>query len=153
MTMGAGPFDSSEEANFLEALARLFAEKSARPIPTPPTGAWMIPIDLVETADHLVVIAAVPGVPEEELQVTATEKTLTIEGKARDLADESEARHWTWYLDEIPRGEFARTIDLPVEVNPAAARATLRDGLLRLDLPLAETPHRLTVQVGREGRR
>lgn len=107
----------------------------------------LVPLDVFETENDLVVIAAVPGATAGDLEVSATGDTLTIRGHLPSEADRPEASRDTWYLHEIPHGEFSRMIDLPAEVNPEQARATFQDGLLRLDLPKAQPsrPHRVQI--------
>jgi HSP20 family protein len=118
----------------------------------PSSDSPQIQLDVYETERDLVVLASVPGAAPEDVQATATATTLLLQVKIRGAGVESEATPWTWYLQEIPEGEFTRLIDLPVEVDPRWTRATFENGLLRLELPKAEAarPHRVPVQSGRQ---
>lgn len=139
------PFN--EMTSLRDAMNRLMEESVVRE----PFGTHRnVPLDVYETPDNLDIIAALPGVSPEDLDVTATGDTVTIKAKVPSETELKESREWTWYLHEIPHGEFSRTIDLPVEVNPQQARATFRDGLLKLELPKVEEArqHKLQIQTG-----
>lgn len=134
-----------------DALTRLMEESIVR---EPFAARRHIPLDVYETPDNLEIIAALPGVSSGDLDVVATSDTVTIKARVPSEAEQTESREWTWYVHEIPHGEFTRTIDLPVEVNPQQARATFQDGLLKLELPKVEEArqHRLQIQTGGEQR-
>ena len=85
-----------------------------------------------------------------DVNVTATGDTVTLKVKVPSETQKPESSQWTWYLHEIPHGEFTRTIDLPVEINPQNAKATFQNGLLRLELPKVEEArqHKLQIQTG-----
>ena len=116
----------------------------------PSSDSPQIQLDVYETHRDLAVLAAIPGAAPEDVQATATATTLLLQVKMRVAGAESEATAWTWYLQEIPEGDFTRLIDLPVEVDPRRARATFENGLLRLELPkaVAAQAHRVPVQSG-----
>lgn len=140
--MNRGPMMPPDDSRLAAAIEELVPAIDLRRLPaeSEPTGR-PIDVDLFETERELVVIASLPGASVDDLQVTVTEHVLTIQGTIPGTADAAEAGRWIWYLHEIPDGQFARTIDLPVPVDPEGARATLQDGLLRLELPKA-TPVR-----------
>ncbi len=129
-----------------EAMNRLMEESMVR---EPFGGKRAMNLDVYETPDNLEIIAALPGVSSNDLNVTATGDTVTIKAKIPSETEQKESREWTWYLHEIPHGEFSRTIDLPVEVNPQQAKASFQDGLLKLVLPKVEEArqHRLQIQT------
>lgn len=131
-----------------EAVNRLLEESYVHPSAIGSGRA--MPVDVYETPDHLMVLASIPGTSPDHLQVSATGDTLTIRGNIPSEAAQREAGQRTWYLHEIPHGEFSRTIDLPVEVNPQHAKASYQNGILRLELPKAESArqHKLKIQGG-----
>lgn len=134
-----------------DALNRLMEESIVR---EPFATRRNIPLDVYETPDNLEIIAALPGVSASDLDVVATGDTVTIKARIPSATEQKESREWTWYVHEISHGEFTRTIDLPVEVNPQQARATFQNGLLTLELPKVEEArqHRLQIQSGGEQR-
>ncbi len=106
-----------------------------RPVAYPALNIW-------DEGEALAVEAEVPGVRREDLEVTTMGSELTIRGR-REVG---EAR--TFHRQERGAGEFSRVITLPVEVNPDAVEATLKDGVLFLRLPKAETarPRKITLK-------
>jgi HSP20 family protein len=140
-----------EMTSLREAMNRLLEESFVR---EPFETRRKIPLDVYETPDNIEIIAALPGVSAQDLNVTATSDTVTIKAKVPSVTEQKESREWTWYMHEIPHGEFTRTIDLPVEVNPQQARATFQCGMLKLELPKVEQAreHRLQIQTGGQQR-
>lgn len=57
-----------------------------------------IPLDVYATPDEAVVIAAVPGLTSEDLEITYTENTLTLSGSVPSASESEQGQHATWYL-------------------------------------------------------
>lgn len=91
-------------------------------------------LDVLETNDSLVVMAEVPGVDSHELSLESRDDILVLRVQKNVDSAWSEAR---FHCVECTRGEFERRIPLPRGFDPARARATLRDGLLRVEIPRA----------------
>jgi HSP20 family protein len=87
-------------------------------------------LDLFDEGDALRVIAEVPGVSQDKLEVALQGRNLTIAG-LREGSSEAE----TLLIHERARGHFQRTITLPSEVEREQISAQLREGLLVLYLP------------------
>ncbi len=109
----------------------------------------LLPLDAYATSEEIVLIAAIPGVDPAQLDVTINKNTVTITGETPDVADAADAQDATWYLHELPRGSFSRSVTLPVEVDASQADATFEHGVLRLVLPKAEIakPHKIAVRT------
>ena len=109
-----------------------------------------LPLDIYATPDEAVVIAAVPGMSPENLEITYTDSTLTLSGTVPSAADSEQGQNATWYLHELWSGQFQRTVTLPFEVDPAQAQATFENGIVRITLPKAEwaKPQRIAVKAG-----
>jgi len=114
------------------------------------TGRMPLPLDVYATKDEVVIIAAVPGIQAEQIEITINQNTVTLTGSTPNVASSEEAKDATWYLHELPHGAFQRSVTLPIEVDPAKADATCEHGILRLRLPKAETakPRQIKVRVG-----
>jgi HSP20 family protein len=112
-------------------------------------GRTPLPLDVYATGDEVVLIAAVPGVSAEDIEVTINQGTVTLSGKTPNVAQSEEAKNATWYLHELAHGPFSRSVALPVEVDAAKADATFEHGILRLRLPKAEQakPRQIKVRV------
>lgn len=106
-------------------------------------GSWTInrvlspPINLYDTGDHLVLVAAIPGITTDDLEISAEQNVVTISGKiALPLQDDEEAERVTWYRRELGLGhQFQRRVTLPVAIEASDAEAHYENGILRLTLP------------------
>jgi HSP20 family protein len=111
-----------------------------------------MPLDIYATDDHAVIIAAVPGMRPEDLELTAQQNTVTLGGTIRNVADTQDAKGATWYLHELVSGTFQRSVTLPFPVDADKAEATFEHGVLRVTLPKAEAarPKKIAVSSGGE---
>jgi HSP20 family protein len=109
-----------------------------------------LPLDIYATPDEAVVIAAVPGMSPEHLEITYTGNTLTLSGSVPSAVESEQGQKATWYLHELWSGQFQRTVTLPFEVDPAQAQATFEHGIVRITLPKAEwaKPHKIAIKAG-----
>ncbi|MER3486751.1 MAG: Hsp20/alpha crystallin family protein, partial [Chloroflexota bacterium] len=64
----------------------------------------------------MVILAAAPGMRQEDLDISFHQGTLVLSGKIADVAESEDAKGATWYLHELPRGTFRRVVTLPFEV-------------------------------------
>lgn len=94
--------------------------------------AWAPPVDITETAEHLRVQVALPGVAAKSITVSVDPAGLTISA-ARAFPCSGDAQHI--HRIEIPYGRFERHIALPL-ADPYAplelVRKDLSDGVLTL---------------------
>ena len=109
-------------------------------------------LDVYATPDEAVVIAAVPGMNPENLEITYTDNTLTLSGTVPSWAESEQGQNATWYLHELWSGQFQRTVTLPFEVDPAQAQATFEHGIVRITFPKAEwaKPQKIAINAGSE---
>jgi len=101
-------------------------------------------VDLVEGDDEILLLADLPGVRKDDLELSVQGNLLTIKGeKKREEPTKSRkvVRTETWV------GSFSRTVNLPDSVNPEKVEAQLRDGILRVRIAKREESKRRTVQI------
>jgi len=143
---------SQDFAAFRRAFDPLFAEVFT-PIRTRTNeAATALPLDVFAQDDDLIVVAAVPGIEPEALTITVEKNAVTIAGKAAPIPADTATTTTTtttWFLQELPRGNFSRTLTLPetFEVDAARAEATFDNGLLRLTLPKRESAKARQIRV------
>lgn len=101
-------------------------------------------IDVIDRANEFLVKAELPGVEKNDLEIALTERMVTIKGHT--MREEKEEKG-EFFRHETYRGEFARSVILPAEVEGTKATATFRDGVLELTLPKAETAKRHLVKI------
>ena len=101
-------------------------------------------IDVVDCAKEIVVKAEIPGIDEDDLDVSVTDHTLTIKGNTRH---EEETDEGDLHRREIRRGSFFRTLTLPSDVDGAKAKAKCKNGMLELHLPKARGAKKHSISV------
>lgn len=101
------------------------------------------PVDIFETKDGLTVIADLPGVEQQGLDVRVTDGVLTLQGNTKHVAP------GTPLMREYELLNFYRQFELPEEVDADRISAQLKHGVLALHLPKKEKakPRQITVQV------
>lgn len=100
-------------------------------------------IDITDAGDSLKVRAEVPGFTTKDLEVSVEPECLTITGK-RERKEEKEGKpvYSECYTDEI-----LRIIDLPAPVDTSKVTATLKDGVLEVQMPKAAPPKKIVVEA------
>ncbi len=132
-----------------DKMNRLFEELMGRAEPDsePPQsgGDWLPKVDLYELPDRLVLLADLPGVAAEELDVRLESGQLVIFGQRRQPADidPSAVRRL-----ERPFGAFARRYALPDGIDPESIKASYAEGVLEVVIRKREetTVRRIQVQ-------
>ena len=109
-----------------------------------------LPVDVYATQDAFVIVAAVPGMRPEGLEVTYNNGAVVLSGTLGNVAETEEAKGATWYLRELWHGRFQRAVTPPFEVDPGQVEAAFENGILRITLPKAAhaKPQKIAVTVG-----
>jgi len=89
-------------------------------------------IDVSETDKEIKVSAELPGMDENDIDVSLTKDTLTIRGEKKE---EKEDKGKNYYRMECSYGSFSRNIPLPAEVSTDKVEATFKKGILYVTLP------------------
>jgi HSP20 family protein len=124
---------------------RLFSTVFDGPSPTGGTmRRWMPAMDLVESGDHFVLRADLPGVGEDDVKIELEDSTLTISGERRS---EHESKGEGFYRVERATGAFSRSLTLPKGVDPEAVSARFDRGVLevRIPKPAERQPRRISI--------
>ncbi len=103
-------------------------------------------VDIDETDDKLSIVAELPGMKRDDIQVVVHERVLTISGE-RETKEEENGDGYRRY--EIRRGSFKRAFTLPKTVDVEKIEANYENGLLKIVFPKIETakPKRIEVSV------
>ena len=103
-------------------------------------------VDIFETDKAITLLADMPGVTSERLNIDLRENTLTLEGdvESPEGADED------LLFREYPVGKYFRQFTLSEVIDQGKIEASLKDGVLRLNLPKVEkaTPRKISVSAG-----
>jgi len=101
------------------------------------------PVNVFERGHDFEIVAELPGVKKEDLDIQVKGDTVRIHGKKTvDYADEASV-----HRRERVGGEFDRTLTLPAQIDTAKVTADYRDGVLTLKLPRAESERPRSVAI------
>jgi HSP20 family protein len=108
---------------------------------------WIPAMDLVETDDHFVLKADLPGLKEEDVSIEVEENVLTVSGEREA---EHEDKREGYVRVERSYGSFRRSLTLPEGVDAEAVGANFDNGVLEVRIPKPEErkPRRVAIQVG-----
>lgn len=125
-----------------QAMDRLFDDSYVRPTWTARGWAFgegaSLPLDVRRDENAVHVEAALPGVKPEDVQITVENGTLTISAESR-AENTRKNDQGDILVQEIRRGSVSRSVTLPTGLEPDKANATFENGVLSLDIPIAET--------------
>src|SRR5947209_9448855 len=112
-----------------------------------PAGAsrhWIPEMDLVETDDHYLLKADLPGMKQEDVAIEFNDGTLTLSGERKA---EYERKEKGFFRLERSFGKFSRSLTLPDGVDPDRIEASFHDGVLEVQIPKPEQrkPRRIEV--------
>jgi len=100
-------------------------------------------VDIIEKKDTIVLLADMPGVDEKTVDITLEKDLLTIHG---NVEEEFQKDH-RLVLSEYGTGDYERTFTVSDEIDRDHIKATVKDGVLRLVLPKAETARTKRIPV------
>ena len=140
-------WDSSRELDGLQSeMNRLFDSFFGGSAQRAPARRWMPAMDLVETDDHLVLRADLPGLDRDDVTIEIKDNVLTVSGERRA---EHEEKQEGFYRVERAHGAFSRSLTVPQGVDANGVAADFDKGVLEVRIPKPEQrkPHR--VEIGR----
>lgn len=135
-SFGGDPFAFAEQLLGWSPTARSRSEDRAF-VPT---------FDVVENGDSYLLTADLPGVREEDLEITLHQNRLTVSGK-RDAEERKEGE--SYYLYERRHGSFSRSFSLPEDADAESVDAKLEDGVLRLRIGKSAEAQPRKIQLGK----
>jgi HSP20 family protein len=93
---------------------------------------FLPPVDVRETADAFVFRADLPGVKEDDVEISLTGNRLTINGQRQEETREEGSRYHSY---ERSYGSFSRSFTLPDGADADSVRADMKDGVLDITVP------------------
>jgi len=104
------------------------------------------PVDILETEEAIMVVADVPGVDENSLEITIEKNVLSLKGRV----DSAVPQGYTLGFSEYGVGDFERVFTISNEVDREGVEASVKNGVLRLKLPKSKQAltKKVTVKAG-----
>ena len=106
---------------------------------------WIPAMDLLETGDHLVLRADLPGLAEEDVEIEIKDNVLTVSG---ERTAENEEKNEGYYRVERAFGSFSRSLTLPQGVDADRVQASFDKGVLEVLIPKPAEAKPTRVQIG-----
>jgi len=142
---------TTDASNLSRRMERLFDEMLGNGIwrtseERPLRGSWVPAINILEKDSEISIIADLPGLKAEDVEVTVEEGTLSIRGE-RQLEEAAEGE--TYHRVERLYGSFERTFTLPNSIDVENIEARFSNGEMVLTLPKREEskPRSLKIKV------
>jgi HSP20 family protein len=148
-------WDPARELDTLQGeMNRLFSSFFDTPTPGNGNGngttirRWIPAMDLVETDEHFVLKADLPGVAEGDVNIVFENNVLTVSGERRT---EHEAKKDGYYRLERTMGSFSRSLTLPEGIDADAVNANFDNGVLEIRIPKPAEAKPRRIQIGVAG--
>jgi len=143
LTPFRGFWDTHSEVDrlFNEMVGGLFGRQRRGTAPR----VWTPPLEALARDGDLVIRADLPGCALEDVEITLEDSTLTLSGTRKGAPEGA-----SYYLAELPYGEFRRSVTIPEGVDADSIKARFNDGVLELVLPSAVTevqPKHIAIEV------
>jgi len=108
---------------------------------------WVPPMDLVETDEHFVLKADLPGLDAGDVSIEVEDTVLTVSGERKV---EHETSKEGFYRLERASGEFRRSLTLPEGVDADKIVAAFDKGVLEVRIPKPEQrkPRKVQIALG-----
>ena len=108
---------------------------------------WIPAMDVVQTEDHFVLRADLPGLSESDVKIEVEDNVLTVSGERKS---EHEDKGEGYYRVERASGSFSRSLTLPEGVDADAIQADFTNGVLEVQIPKPEQhkPRKVQISLG-----
>jgi len=94
---------------------------------------WLAPASEASEGNGTYTISVeLPGVSENEIDVTVDKGVVTVKGEKKTSREE---KGETWYFSERQFGAFSRSFRLPADADEGGVDANLKDGVLTIKVP------------------
>jgi len=133
----------AETMSLREAMNRLFDDAFMQPF-RPGDISTLPTVDMYQTDNEVVVQTALPGFKEDKVKINVTGNILSLSGETKQ---DEEKKGATYHLHERRYGAFKRSLRLPTDVKADKAKADFEDGILTINLPIAEHVKPKTISI------
>lgn len=136
MTVNPSPVRSSGVERWDELDVTMIIETRERAFDF--AARWRPAVNAYRCGDRFVVYVDLAGVDPGGIEISAQPQRIALRGTRAAPEPGGEGANLCQLLAlEIDHGAFERVLDLPLAIQPERVTSTYRDGLLRIELPLA----------------
>ncbi|MCR4280567.1 MAG: Hsp20/alpha crystallin family protein [Candidatus Komeilibacteria bacterium] len=104
-------------------------------------------VDVYENEDNIVIKSTIAGVRNEDIDISVSNEMVTIKGRRQQQEDVPAENYFT---QECYWGGFSRSVILPVEIQADKVNASLKNGVLKIELPKAAKSKEVSIKVKTE---
>jgi len=97
--------------------------------------SWMPRMDIVEDKDGYRLVADLPGMNKDDINITYEDGVLTVTGERKVVEEQKEE---SYHLNERVYGKFTRSFSIGGALQADKIHAAFKDGVLTIHLPKAE---------------
>ncbi|OGI28525.1 MAG: hypothetical protein A2288_01020 [Candidatus Moranbacteria bacterium RIFOXYA12_FULL_44_15] len=115
-----------------------------REFSSPQDSEGQLTIDVYQTENDIVIKSTIAGVKPEDLDVSINNDMLTVRGERKQ---DEEVPADNYYYQECYWGTFSRSVILPIDVLAEKIEASMKNGILTIRMPKAETNKTKKIQV------
>lgn len=101
-------------------------------------------IDMYEDKNNIIVESQLAGIDPEKVSISIENDVLCLQGEGEKRTEVDDKNY---YRQEIRRGSFFRTIQLPAQVMGDKAVATTDNGVLRISIPKAREIKNKSIKI------
>lgn len=92
-------------------------------------------VDVFKNGSDIIIQSTIAGTAPENIDVSITKEMVTIRGQR---TQEEKIKSSDYYHQELYWGSFSRSIILPVDIDPDKAKASMKNGVLTIRMPILE---------------
>jgi|SRR5213595_3376404 len=142
-------WEPTREVDSLQSeVNRLFDSFFGAPARGSSARRWVPAMDLVETDDHLVLKADLPGLDRDDVSIEIKDGVLTVSGERKT---EHEERGDGYHRVERAFGGFSRSLTLPRGIDANQVSAEFDKGVLEVRIPKPEEQKPQRVEIASAG--
>lgn len=101
-------------------------------------------VDVAKVGNELVIVAPIAGADPETLSVSIDHDMVTIRGSREQ---QKETKSQEFFYQECFWGAFSRSIILPVEVSKDKSKATIKNGILTIRIPVVRVSAEIPIEI------
>lgn len=107
---------------------------------------WNLGVDLYEKDNTLVAELNMPGFTKDEIKVSVKDDHLRVSGMHNEEKEEHDEEK-QYYVKQIRKGSFERTVPLPAPVDKSSVKADYTGGVLTVTMPKTKEEEDEAVEV------
>lgn len=91
-------------------------------------------LDVFRDGNDIIIKSTIAGVSSDEIDISITNDMVTVKGERKK---DQKVKNSDYYYQELYWGRFSRSVILPVDIDPDKAKASMKNGVLTIRLPMA----------------